>query len=263
MTHDARQVRHLNRAGLHRGHTAGLAPGVLQTNLVILPKDSARDFETFCRANPHACPLISITLPGQTDWPDLGIEIDIRRDLPAYNIYRHGLLDETCLNLETVWRDDLVSFALGCSFTFENALVQAGIPVRNIEADTTVPMFRTDVRTVACGPFAGPMVVSMRPIPEGRIREAAEISARYPWAHGAPVHVGDPAQIGIADLGKPDWGDASEVREGEVPVFWACGVTPQAALEQAKLPLCITHRPGHMLVTDLPEGDPFREDKLQ
>lgn len=206
MTRDARQVRQRIRAGHHRGHTAGLAPGALQANLIILPKANAKDFETYCRTNARACPLISMTEPGQTDWPELGSEIDIRHDLPAYNIYQDGAVKETCLDLDAVWRDDFVSFALGCSFTFEHALLQAGIPVRNIEADTTVPMFKTIVSTNACGPFAGPLVVSMRPIPEGRIREAAEISAHYPWAHGAPVHVGDPGAIGVTDLAKPDWG---------------------------------------------------------
>ena len=254
---NARSIRLTIRDGAHVHHTAGLAPGALQVNLVILPSESASDFAEFCDANAQACPLIAVTEPGQTDLPLLGSQIDIRRDVPAYNIYRSGTLAQTCTDLTEFWRDDLVSFALGCSFTFEHALLQAGIPVRNIEADTTVPMFRTHIGTEPSGPFHGPLVVSMRPIPEDRIEEATAISALYPWAHGAPVHIGDPDKIGIPDITAPDWGAPTEIRDGEVPVFWACGVTPQAALANAALPFSITHRPGHMLVTDLSEDDPF------
>ncbi len=254
---DARSIRRRVRDGTHARHTAGLAPGALQVNLVILAKDVAKEFSDFCNANAQACPLIAVTEPGQTDWPMLGSKIDIRRDVPAYNVYRHGRLAQTCADLTEIWRDDLVSFALGCSFTFEHALLRAGLPVRNIEANATVPMFRTNVGTKPVGPFRGPLVVSMRPIPDDRVDEARAISARYPWAHGAPVHVGDPGKIGITDLTAPDWGTPSEIRTGEVPVFWACGVTPQTALLNAALPFSITHRPGHMLVTDLPQDDPF------
>ena len=263
MKGDAREVRRRIRVGQHTGHTAGLAPGVLQVNLVILPEPAANDFAGYCDANTQACPLISMTLPGQTDWPALGVDIDLLHDVPAYNVYRAGYLEAAHTNLADQWRDDLVSFALGCSFTFEHALRRAGIPVRNIERNTTVPMFKTNIPTVSCGPFGGPLVVSMRPIPKDRIKQVEEICAHYPWAHGAPVHAGDPLDIGFCDVDSPDWGDPSEIQNGELPVFWACGVTPQAALMQARLPFCITHRPGHMLVTDLPEDDPSLADMLR
>ncbi|MEL6235462.1 MAG: putative hydro-lyase [Pseudomonadota bacterium] len=253
----AAQLRAEIRAGRYRGHTAGLAAGRLQVNLVILPERYADDFAAFVAANPKPCPLIARTAPGQTDWPALGAEIDIRSDVPGYNLYEASQLTASPARLDGVWRDDLVSFALGCSFTFEHALVRAGIPVRNIERDITVPMFRTGIETQPAGPFGGPMVVSMRPIPKPLVDRAVEVSGRFPWAHGAPVHVGDPAEIGIRSLAAPDWGDALAVGPDEVPVFWACGVTPQAALDRARPDLCITHRPGHMLVTDLDQDDPF------
>lgn len=189
----AQQVRKHIRQGHHREHTAGCAPGCLQVNLVILPAAYAKIFRVFCEHNPRACPLISQTEPGQTDWPELGMDLDVRLDVPFYNIYERGELSVTVSDLTAYWRNDLVAFALGCSFTFEHALLRAGIPVRNVEANTTVPMFRTNIRTVSSGPFGGPMVVSMRPIPEDQVEQARDISARYSWAHGAPVHVGDPA----------------------------------------------------------------------
>ena len=257
MMTDAKEARRRIRLSHHLGHTAGLAPGALQVNLVILPSVYADDFEAYCRANLQACPLIAKTEPGQTVWPDLGADIDIRCDVPAYNVYQGGTLTATCLDLVDWWRNDLVSFALGCSFTFEHALLRSGIPVRNIEAGTTVPMFKTKIETTPSGPFGGPLVVSMRPVPTDRVDDAIRITSRYPLAHGAPVHVGDPGALGIVDLTSPDWGAASHINQNEVPVFWACGVTPQAALERAQMPLCITHCPGHMLVTDLPEYGPF------
>ncbi|MEM9198806.1 MAG: putative hydro-lyase [Pseudomonadota bacterium] len=251
------QLRAEIRAGRFGGHTAGLAAGRLQVNLVILPERYAPDFAEFCAANSKPCPLISSTQPGQTGWPALGAGIDIRTDVPAYNVYEAGRLSASPTRLDGVWRDDLVSFALGCSFTFEHALLRAGIPVRNIELDLTVPMFRTSIETQPAGPFGGPMVVSMRPIPKPLVDRAVEVSGQFPWAHGTPVHIGDPTEIGIRSLSAPDWGDQLAIGPDEVPVFWACGVTPQAALDRARPDLCITHRPGHMLVTDLDQDDPF------
>ena len=183
----------------------------------------------------------------------LGRDIDIRSDVPAYNIYRHGRLDGSTADITDLWTDDMVAFALGCSFTFEHALMQAGIPLWHIENDTTVPMFRTDRPCVPAGPFSADMVVSMRALPADRVDEAVALSRGYPLAHGAPVHWGDPAAIGITDVSRPDWGDPAPVPEGAVPVFWACGVTPQVAIERAGLPVCITHKPGHMLITDIAE----------
>ena len=254
--HDLKQsapaaVRQAIRDGRFTGTTAGLAPGVLQVNLAIMPERYGLDFMRYCQRNPKPCPLAGVSETGDPALPTLGRDIDLRHDLPAYNIYRHGRLAGSATDIADLWQDDFVAFAIGCSFTFERALVAAGVPVRHVAQGTTVPMYRSAIQTVPAGPFGGPMVVSMRPIPAGQVALAREISGRYPVAHGAPVHAGDPAEIGIADIAAPDWGDPSPLRAGEVPVFWACGVTPQVALEQARLPLCITHKPGHMLVTDV------------
>jgi uncharacterized protein YcsI (UPF0317 family) len=246
-------VRAAIRDSRYHGHTAGLCAGRLQANLVILPESHALDFMRFCQRNPRACPLVGVSDTGHPTIATLG-GFDLRHDVPAYNVYRGGQLVESVRDIAALWRADLVAFALGCSFTFEAALHDAGIALWHIENNRTVPMFRTSIRARAAGPFQGPVVVSMRAIAAERVADACAISARFPHAHGAPVHVGDPAQIGIADLDRPDWGDAAPVPVGHVPVFWACGVTPQAAIAAARPALCITHKPGHMLITDLPEG---------
>ncbi|TRD15265.1 putative hydro-lyase [Palleronia caenipelagi] len=246
-------LRLVIREGSYTGHTAGLGAGMLQANLVILPQDYALDFMRFCQRNPKPCPLVGVSDTGDAMMRTLGRDIDIRTDVPAYNIYRDGKLSAETMDISDLWRDDLVSFALGCSFTFEHAAIAAGIQLWHIDNNTTVPMFRTNILTVPAGPFEGPLVVSMRAIPEDQVDLAVEISRKFPLAHGAPIHIGDPAEIGVADVTRPDWGDPAPVPEGSVPVFWACGVTPQVALEAAKAPLCITHKPGHMLVTDVPQ----------
>lgn len=246
-------VRRAIRSGAYKGHTAGLAAGVLQANLAILPEEFALDFMRFCQRNPKPCPLVGVSETGDPFLPTLGADIDIRTDVPAYNIYRDGRFVSETSDLGMVWHNRLVTFALGCSFTFEHALVKAGIALWHIDNNTTVPMFRTGIETVPAGPFSGPLVVSMRAIPKSRIDQAIEISRRFPLAHGAPIHVGSPEQIGIADMTRPNWGDPAPVPDGTMPVFWACGVTPQAAIEQAGVPLCITHKPGHMLISDVPE----------
>lgn len=246
---DAATLRAEIRAGRYRGHTAGLAPGKLQANLAILPGDYAVDFERFCRLNPQPCPLVGMTAPGDPNWRDLGA-IDVRTDIPSYNIYRDGELTDQVSEIGTLWRDDLVAFAIGCSFTFEKALLEAGVAMHHIEADRTVPMFRTTLETTPAGPFGGGMVVSMRHVPPHQVDLATTTTAQFPWAHGAPVHVGDPARIGIADIHQPDWGDPPASTDG-VAMFWACGVTPQNALADARPPLCITHTPGCMLITDI------------
>lgn len=245
-------IRAAIRAGEYAAHTAGLAPGVLQANLAIMPEAHALDFMRFCQRNPKPCPLTGVSETGDPMLPTLGA-IDIRTDVPAYNIYENGKLTGEATDISDLWRDDLVTFALGCSFTFEHALQQAGIPVWHIDHDRTVPMFRSTIATIPAGPFSGPMAVSMRAIPAERVDDAIAISRRFPLAHGAPIHVGDPAGIGIADLSRPTWGHAAPVPDTHVPVFWACGVTPQIAIETAALPLCITHKPGHMLITDVAE----------
>lgn len=247
------QVRGAIRTGAYRGHTAGLGAGYLQANLAILPSAHALDFMRFCQRNPKPCPLVGVSDTGNPMMTTLGRDIDIRTDVPAYNIYRDGKLTGTATDIADLWTDDMVAFALGCSFTFENALMQAGIPMWHIDNDTTVPMFRSSIDTVPAGPFSGKMVVSMRAVAPDRLDQACAISQRFPLAHGGPVHWGDPAEIGIADPQRPDWGDPAPIPDGHVPVFWACGVTPQVALESASPPICITHRPGHMLITDIPE----------
>lgn len=248
---DPRQVRRHIREGKWRKPTAGLAPGYVQTNLVILPRDLAFDFLLFSQRNPKPCPVLEVT---DTGWPEPKITApgaDLRTDTPKYCVYRRGELAEEATDLTSVWRDDLVAFLLGCSFTFESALLQAGVPVRHIEEQKNVPMYVSNIPCVPAGVFHGPLVVTMRPIPADLVSRAVQITGRYPGVHGAPVHIGDPAQIGIRDLGRPDFGEAVTVRAGEIPVYWACGVTPQAVAMQVKPPLMITHAPGHMFITDL------------
>jgi uncharacterized protein YcsI (UPF0317 family) len=248
---DARDVRRQIRDGKWRKPTAGLAPGYVQTNLAILPRDLAFDFLLFAQRNPKPCPVLEVTDVGSFEPKLTAPGADLRTDTPKYCIYRQGKLTDEVTDLTSVWRDDLVSFLLGCSFTFEAALLQAGVPIRHIEEDKNVPMFISSIQCVQAGVFRGPLVVTMRPIPADLVSRAVQITGRYPGVHGAPVHVGDPAQIGIRDLAKPDFGDAVTIRAGEVPVYWACGVTPQAVAMQAKPPLMITHAPGHMFITDL------------
>ena len=243
------EVRALIRAGAYGGLTTGLAPGRLQGNLVILPADLAGDFERFCRANPRPCPLIGMSEAGDPRVPALG-DIDLRSDLPRYRVWRDGALVSEPADIGDLWRDDLVGFVIGCSFTFEEALAAEGIELRNITEGVNVPMYKTSIETTPAGAFRGPLVVSMRPFAPPDAGRAATITSRFTHAHGAPVHSGDPAAIGIAALDAPDYGDVVTVRPGEIPVFWACGVTPQAALAAACPPLCITHAPGHMLITD-------------
>ncbi|HEY8503035.1 MAG TPA: putative hydro-lyase [Gemmataceae bacterium] len=252
-------VRRAARTGELTGPTPGLALGYVQANLVIVPRELAFDFLLFCQRNPKPCPVLEVTDPGDPEPRLVAPGADLRTDLPRYRVYRGGELADEPAELHAYWREDLVSFLLGCSFTFENALMRAGIPVRHVEQGCNVPMYRTNIACRAAGAFRGPMVVSMRPLTPAQTIEATRICAGFPKAHGTPVHFGDPAAIGVADLSRPDYGDAVEVRPGEVPVFWACGVTPQAAAVAARLPFVITHKPGHMFVTDLRDGDLGRE----
>ena len=233
------------------GNTAGLAAGNVQANLVILPKLLAHDFLRFAQANPKPCPVLAVSEPGDPSLPSLGKDLDVRSDLPRYRVWRRGELVEEPPDLFHVWRDDLVSFALGCSFSFEQALIEDGIELRHITCGSNVPMYRTNIQCVPAGPFAGPLVVSMRPLSPGDAIRAIQITSRFPSVHGAPVHIGLPEAIGIEDLAEPDYGDAVPVGTGELPVFWACGVTPQAVIAQVRPDFCITHAPGSMLITDL------------
>lgn len=239
------------RAGSSAGPTSGQAPGFLQGNVAILPAALADDFLRFCMRNPKPCPLLAVGEPGDPHLPDLGADVDIRTDVPRYRVFRDGELVATPEDLNEHWRDDLVPFVIGCSFSFEDALLRAGIGVPNIAAGRNVPMYVTTIETRAAGPFGGPMVVSMRSFRPAEAIRAIVLSDRQPLAHGAPVHMGDPAEIGIADLMAPDFGDPPVIGAGEIPVFWACGVTPLMAIRRARPDLAITHDPGHMLITDL------------
>jgi uncharacterized protein YcsI (UPF0317 family) len=247
-----RRERGRIRAGEVQGSTAGLAPGNVQANLVVLPQPLAHDFLRFAQANPKPCPVLAISEPGDPHFPALGGDLDIRTDLPRYRVWRHGTLADEPPDLLEVWRDDLVGFALGCSFSFERALVEEGIELRHVTCGCNVPMYRTTIACVPAGPFFGPLVVSMRPLRPGDAIRAIQITSRFPAVHGAPVHIGLPEAIGIADLAKPDYGDPVPIEDGELPVFWACGVTPQAVIAGVKPAFCITHAPGSMLITDLP-----------
>jgi len=239
------------RAGDFSGTTAGLAPGNVQANLVILPTALAHDFLRFAQANPKPCPVLAVSEPGDPRLPGLGADLDIRSDLPRYRVWRRGELVEEPFDLFDVWGDDLVSFALGCSFSFEEALVEDGIELRHITCGSNVPMYRTNIPCAPAGPFAGPLVVSMRPLKPNDAIRAIQITSRFPSVHGAPIHIGLPETIGIKDLAKPDYGDAVPVESDELPVFWACGVTPQAVIAEVRPDFSITHAPGCMLITDL------------
>jgi len=248
---NAAHVRSIIRQGRWTSHTSGLASEHVQGNVVILPADEANDFLRYCQRNPKPCPLLAVSEPGQAGLPTLGTDIDICTDLPRYRVWRHGEVVDEPTDISALWRKDLVTFVIGCSFSFEEALMQAGLQLRHIEQQRNVAMYRSNIATERAGAFHGPMVVSMRPFKAADAIRAIQITSRFPDVHGAPVHMGDPAQIGIADLAKPDYGDAVDVLPDEIPVFWACGVTPQAAIAQARPEFCITHAPGAMLITDL------------
>ena len=239
------------RRGAFAGPTAGPAPGAAQAHLVVLPQADALDFLRFCVHNPRPCPVLEVTDPGSPEPVHTAPGAGLRTDVPRYRVYRDGELVDEPGDAAAHWREDLVAFLLGCSFTFDRALLDAGLPVRHIEQNVNVPMYRTSIECRPSGRFSGPLVVSMRP--DQAIR-AAQLTGRFVRAHGAPVHVGDSRHIGIADLDRPDYGDPVTLRDGEVPVFWACGVTPQAVAATSRPELMITHAPGHMFVTDEPES---------
>jgi len=244
------RLRAACRGGAWDRPTAGVANGFVQANLMIVPQEAAFDFLLFCQRNPKPCPIVEVLEAGRTE-PSCAPGADLRTDLPRYRVYRDGRLAEEVTDVSRHWRGDLVSFLLGCSFSFEEALAEAGVPLRHVECGCNVPMYRTTRPCVPAGRFSGPLVVSMRPIPAAQVPLAVQITGRFEKVHGAPVHVGAPEALGIRDLGRPDHGDPVEIRPGELPVFWACGVTPQEVALASRLPFCITHAPGHMFVSDL------------
>jgi uncharacterized protein YcsI (UPF0317 family) len=245
-----RELRLAARNGSFTEPTSGHAPGFLQGNLMIVPQQYAFDFLLFCQRNPKPCPLIEVMEPGKRE-PKCAPGADIARDIPGYRVYRNGEFTEELDDIDSLWQGDFVSFLIGCSFSFEDAVMRSGIPLRHVQQCRNVAMYRTNIACESAGPFHGEMVVSMRPIRSRDVAKVVEISSRFDVAHGAPVHVGNPGAIGIADLARPDYGDAVSIESDEVPVFWACGVTPQWVAQKSRLPLCITHAPGKMFVTDL------------
>ena len=253
-TRHPREIRRDIREGRITGVTAGLGQGYVQANLAVLPKEQAYDFLLFCQRNPKPCPLVEVTDVGSPEPRGVAPGADLRTDIPSYRIYKDGVLADEVTDVTAYWRDDLVGFLLGCSFTFEWAMLDAGIKLWHIEHGRNVAMYRTSVECRPAGAFHGPMVVSMRPIPAADLPKAVTSSARFPATHGAPVHIGDPKALGIDDIAKPHYGDAQEFKAGDVPVFWACGVTPQAVALASKPPFMITHSPGAMFITDLPNS---------
>ena len=248
-------VRQLIRSGSLVQPTSGIAPGYVQANLAILPRDLAFDFLLFCQRNPKPCPLLEVVEAGDVEPAQFAPGADLRTDVPLYRVYEYGEMTAEVEDISEFWRDDLVSFLLGCSFSFESALTRAGIPLRHIERETNVSMFITDIPATSAGVFNGPTVVSMRPIRQEQVVRAVQVTSRFPAVHGAPLHVGDPTAIGIDDIMQPDFGDPTEIKSGEVPVFWACGVTPQAAAMASRPPMMITHSPGYMFITDKKDED--------
>lgn len=246
------EVRRLIRAGQYTSDTTGLAMGYIQGNLAILPEKYALDFATFCQRNPKPCPLIAVSEAGSTALPTLAHDFDLRTDVSKYRVFRNGEVVEETTDISDHWQDDFVAFVLGCSYSFEEALVSAGLPLRHLDLGREVPAYETSIATTKSGPFEGGMVCSMRPFKPADAIRAVEVTSRFPLTHGSPVHFGDPKAIGIEDIMKPEYGDPPVIEEGEVPVFWACGITPQVVMANAKPEICITHKAAHMLITDLP-----------
>ena len=247
------ELRRLFRRGELTIPTAGLASGYVQTNLAVLPRDLAFDFLLFCQRNQRPCPLVEVIEAGKTEPVTTAPGADVRTDIGLYRVFKNGEMVDEVKDISSYWQDDLVSFLLGCSFTFEAAMTRAGIHLHHIEENKNVSMYRTNVDTVPAGMFHGPMVMSMRPIKPSQVVKAVQVTSRYPFAHGAPLHIGSPELIGINDIERPDFGDPVDIQEDEVPVFWACGVTPQSVAMSSKPPLMITHSPGYMFITDMPD----------
>ncbi len=254
MPNSAAELRRLIRAKEWTRTTTGLVPGFVQANLVMLPREAAFDFLLFCIRNPKPCPILDVLEPGQTE-PSIATGADLRTDLPKYNIYEKGMLKSEVEEVKEFFYEGMVSFLLGCSFSFESAMLAAGLPIRNIEEGRNVSMYITNRSCVPAGPFSSPLVVSMRPLTPQQAVRATQVTTRFHLTHGAPVHFGAPEEIGIKDLNCPDFGDPVTIRQGEIPVFWACGVTSALAATSARLPLVITHAPGHMFVSDLKDED--------
>ena len=259
----AAEARQLIRSGAWKRPTTGMALGYVQANLVILPQSWAEEFTTFCRYNSQAAPLLDVTTPGNPHPMRVAPGADLRIDIPRYRVYHKGQLVEEPTKLLSHWREDFVAFLLGCSFSAERALIESGIQLRHLAQGKNVAMYRTTVACTATPRIHGSLVVSMRPIATTMIDRVVEVTSRYPLAHGAPVHIGDPAALGIADLAHPDWGDAVSVEDDALPVFWACGVTPQSVIMESKPEVAITHSPGYMFITDLTDTTIYQRSNLE
>lgn len=246
-----KDVRDLIRKGQLTGQTSGMCAGYAQANLAVLPKELAYDFLLFTQRNPRSCPILEVSDVGSRFLKTTAPGADIAKDIPKYRVYENGVLTGEYTDVSHLWRDDFVSFLIGCSFSFEAELLEVGVPVRQIEEGCNVPMYLTNIPCEPAGIFSGNMVVSMRPMPPVQVVRAVQVTAAMPRVHGAPIHIGDPSVIGIKDIQKPDFGDMVTIREGEVPVFWPCGVTPQSVIMNTKPSIAITHAPGHMLITDV------------
>ena len=250
----SKEIRKKIRLELYNNHTSGLAANMLQANIVILPKEYAADFNNFCKLNPKACPLVGQTKLKNPYFETLGDNIDVRYDVPLYNIYKNGNLISSVRNIEDYWSNNFIAFAIGCSFSFEEALINSGLEIEHIKNNKVVPMYRTNIKNTKSGPFNSQMVVSMRIFNKKDIDKVNKVSGNFSFAHGEPIHLGDPNEIGIKEILNPDWGDCPRKKNDEEEyIFWACGVTPQNAIIEAKIPICITHTPGHMLITDITE----------
>jgi uncharacterized protein YcsI (UPF0317 family) len=248
------ELRELIRNGKWNTPTSGAASGYLQANLVMLPAEAAFNFLLFCVRNPKPCPILDVLEPGQAE-PLIAPGADLRTDLPRYRVFEKGEFKAEVEDVSADFTGDMVSFLLGCSFSFENAMLAAGLPIRNMEENKNVSMYITNKGCIPAGPFSAPMVVSMRPMtPEQAVR-AVQVTTRFHLTHGAPVHLGNPAEIGIDQLDKTDFGDPVTIKAGEIPVFWACGVTSQLAARSTPLSRVITHAPGHMFISDLRDED--------
>ncbi|MBP8784947.1 MAG: putative hydro-lyase [Synergistaceae bacterium] len=250
-----KEMREIIRNGGWDYPTSGLCLGHVQGNMIVLPKDWAYDFLVFAQRNPKPCPILDITEPGKTEPVLVAPGADLSRDIPRYRVWENGKLVDEPTDVTKYWGEDMVGILLGCSFSFEGALIEAGIPIRHMNCGCNVPMFITNIPCTPAGRLSGPMVVSMRPVHYSKIPRAVLCTGRFPAVHGAPIHIGDPSQIGITDINKPNFGDPVEIRKDELPVFWACGVTPQAALMNSKPPFAITHAPGHMFICDGKDSD--------
>ena len=248
-------ARRAIREGRWTGPTAGICPDYVQANLVIMPKEQARDFERFCQLNAKPCPLLEKTHPGDPHLHFLSQDTDLRTDIPRYRVFADGVEIASPTDIQDLWQNNLVSFLLGCSFSFEKALIDEGISLRHIEEGKNVAMYDTHIANQSVGVFGGNMVVSMRPIKKSQLDQVVRITREFPFAHGGPVHIGDPRAIGIADINRPDYGDQVAVLADEIPVFWACGVTPQKVIMASKIPLAITHSPGCMFISDVPASE--------